>query len=227
MEKRYEKNMTALSQSACESLGGKRVCVAGCGGLGGYVVEMLARTGVGSITAVDYDAFSESNLNRQLFSTESNLGIPKVLAARERIRAVNSAVALHAVEKPLNRETAPQILPGHHVVVDALDNVPARLLLAEYCRELSIPLVHGAIGGWYGQVTTILPGDDTLRLIYQRESGEGAESELGNLAFTAAATAAVQCGEVIKLLTGKGEVLSKQLLRLDLLDNDYTILDLA
>lgn len=227
MEKRYEKNMTALSQSACESLGGKRVCVVGCGGLGGYVVEMLARTGVGSITVVDYDAFSESNLNRQLFSTESNLGVPKVLAARERIRAVNSAVSLHAVEKPLNHETAPQILPGHHVVVDALDNVPARLLLADYCREFSIPLVHGAIGGWYGQVTTILPGDDTIRLIYQGESGGDVESELGNLAFTAAATAAVQCGEVIKLLSGKGEVLSKQLLRLDLLDNDYTILDLA
>lgn len=218
--------MTALSQSACESLADKRVCVVGCGGLGGYVVEMLARTGVGSITVVDYDVFSESNLNRQLFSTESNLGVPKVQAARLRIRQVNSAVALHAVEKPLDCETAPQILPGHHAAVDALDNVPARLLLAEYCRKFSIPLVHGAIGGWYGQVTTILPGDDTFRLIYQGNAGGGVSSELGNLAFTAAATAAVQCGEVIKLLTGKEEILSKRLLRLDLLDNDYTIIDL-
>lgn len=227
MEKRYEKNMTALSQKDCESLAGKRVCVVGCGGLGGYVVEMLARAGVGTITVADYDVFSESNLNRQLFSTESNVGGSKVEAARQRIRAVNSAVTLKAVAKALNHETAGEILSGHHVAVDALDNVPSRLVLAEHCGRYAIPLVHGAIGGWYGQVSTILPGDDTFRLIYQGQGGRGAESELGNLAFTAAATASCQCAEVMKLLTGKGELLSKRLLRLDLLENDFTVIDLA
>lgn len=226
MQKRYERNLPALSATDCQSLTNKRVCVIGCGGLGGYIVELLARTGVGTISVADHDVFSESNLNRQLFSTESNIGVSKARAAGERVRAVNSAVILRAIEKPFCEETAEELLAGHDAAVDALDSVAARLLLAEHCRRRSIPLVHGAIGGWYGQVTTILPGDDTLRLIYQGNGGGDAASELGNLAFTAAATAAVQCGEVIKLLTGRGEVLSKRLLRLDLLDNDYTIIDL-
>lgn len=222
MDNRYEKNISALSPEECESLADKKVCVIGCGGLGGHIVEMLARIGVGHITVVDHDKFCESNLNRQLFSNERNLGVSKVIAAKDRIREVNSRTVVNAVASPLDENNAAAILAGHDVAADALDNLAARLVLQENCRKLNIPLVHGAIAGWYGQVTTIMPGDNSLSLIYRGTSGKGVESELGNLAFAAAATAAVQCGEIVKLLIDRGELLSKKLLRIDLLNNEFT-----
>ncbi len=226
MEERYRENLPALSWDECEGLREKGVCVIGCGGLGGWTAELLARTGVGRLTLVDPDAFRESNLNRQLFATERNLGQYKVEAAAERLLAVNSSVEVRIVHKSLNGENAAGLLAGHDAAVDALDNVPARVLLAAHCRRLSIPLVHGAVEGWYGQVSTILPQDGTMDLIYQDGCEETGCPGGGSLAATAAATAAVQCSEVLKLLTGRGEVLSRRLLLLDLLENQNTIIDL-
>ncbi|MCH5344612.1 MAG: HesA/MoeB/ThiF family protein [Acetatifactor sp.] len=226
MKTRYAPNVPALSRGECESLAEKSVCVIGCGGLGGYVTELLARVGVGRLTLVDPDVFKESNLNRQLFATEHNLGMRKVEVAAERISTVNSSVAVRKIPESLSEENAARLLTGHDVAVDALDNIPTRLLLAKHCRNLSIPLVHGAIGGWYGQVSTILPGDNTLELLYQGDWEETDGPGSGSLSFSAAATAAIECGEVLKLLTEKGEVLSKRLLVLDMLENQNTIIDL-
>lgn len=222
MQNRYKKNISALSPEECENLASKKVCVIGCGGLGGYIVETLARIGVGNITVVDHDMFCESNLNRQLFSTEKNLGVSKAITAKERIGLVNSNVTVNAVTEPLSNDNAAAILAGHDVVADSLDNITARFILQEHCSRLGIPLVHGAIAGWYGQITTVMPGDDSLKLIYKDITSSEKESELGNLAFTAAATASIQCGEIIKLLTGRGEILSKTLLRIDLSTNEFT-----
>ena len=226
MKTRYSANMPALSREECENLSQKRVCVVGCGGLGCFIAELLSRAGVGRLTLVDPDVFQESNLNRQLFATERNLGTRKVKAAAERILAVNSSVTVHAIPERFREENAAQILAGHDAAADALDNVPARLLLAKHCRRLSIPLVHGAVGGWYGQVSTILPQDDTLELLYPGDWEESDGPGAGSFGVTVAATAAAQCGEVLKLLTGKGEVLSKRLLVLDLLENQNTVIDL-
>lgn len=226
MKARYTPNIPALSQDECESLVDKSVCVVGCGGLGGYVAELLARVGVGHLTLVDPDVFQEGNLNRQLFATERNLGTHKVEAAAERISAVNFSVEVRAIPEYINENNAAGLLFGHDVAVDALDNISPRFLLAKHCRDLSIPLVHGAIGGWYGQVSTILPGDDTLELLYQGDWKETDGPDAGSLSFSAAATAAIQCSEVVKLLTGKGEVLSRCLLVLDLLENQNTVIDL-
>lgn len=226
MKTRYVPNVPALSQHECESIAEKSVCVIGCGGLGGYMTELLARVGVGRLTLVDPDVFQESNLNRQLFSTEHNLGIRKVEVAAERISAVNSSVVVCTIPESLSEENAAELLAGHDVAVDALDNIPARFILAKHCRNLSIPLVHGAIGGWYGQVSTILPGNNTLELLYQGDWEETDGPGSGSLSFSVAATAAIECGEVLKLLTGRGEVLSKRLLVLDLLENKNTVIDL-
>ncbi len=223
------KNTLSISKSEQESLRQKRVCVVGCGGLGGYIIEMLTRAGIGQITIVDDDVFCENNLNRQLFSMESNLSMAKVSTIQNQMKHIHPNTVINPMKKLLNNETAIEILWGHHVVVDAVDNIPTRLVLADHCHKLSIPLVHGAIGGWYGQVTTILPKDNTIRLIYQEQWKEGAdiEAEGGSLSFVAATTAFIQCGEVIKLLIGRGAVLSKRLLLIDLLENDFTTIEMG
>jgi molybdopterin/thiamine biosynthesis adenylyltransferase len=206
-----------------------RSCVAviGCGGLGGYVVEELARLGVGRIVVVDPDVFEEHNLNRQLFSSPANLGTAKVDAAAQRIREINPAVTLIPIQAALTRKNGEGLLDGCHLAVDALDSINTRLELAEVCAIRNIPLVHGAIAGWYGHVTTQFPGDDTLQTIYRNgASGKGIEQTLGNPSFTPAVIASLEVAEVCKLLLGQGVPLRGRQLILDLLSMEIHTIDI-
>ncbi|MCL2580444.1 MAG: HesA/MoeB/ThiF family protein [Oscillospiraceae bacterium] len=216
---RYSRNVQALSGVESQSLHTKKVCVVGLGGLGGYLVETLARIGVLHITAVDYDVFEDNNLNRQIFSTELLLGRPKTEGAAIRIGQVNSSVVLKTITEKLVADNAAEILRGHDCVVDALDNIPARLLLQEACEELNTPLVHGSIAGWYGQVAAIFPGDRLLNKIYKNAgvTGKGVEKQLGNLPFTASVVASIQAAQTVKILCGR-KVLRGALIQIDLLN---------
>lgn len=226
---RYSRNMKTLSKEENDRLKEFKVCVVGCGGLGGYVIEMLGRIGVGSITAVDGDVFAESNLNRQILSSVETLGLGKALMAKLRMEKINPLIKVEIVPEMLTEENSLGILKNHHVVVDALDSIPARLLLQDSCKKLNIPMIHGAIAGWYGQITTIFPGDDTLNKIYNkdREDSKGIEKEMGNPSFTPALTASIEVSEVIKLLIGRGELLRKKMLFIDLLSCEYDIVPIG
>lgn len=224
--KRYIKNMNMLSKEENERLKGFKVCVIGCGGLGGYIIEMLGRLGIGHITAVDGDKFDETNLNRQLLAHTNNLNCSKALEAKERMKKVNPLITVNSIQERLTEENGEDILKGHDVIIDAVDNVKTKLLIQELCNKLNIPMVHGAIGGWYGQVTTILPGDNTLNLLYDDENVKGIESELGNPSFTPATIASIEVSEALKLLLNKGELLRKKLLYIDLLEHNYFVNEL-
>lgn len=223
---RYQRNISTLSIEENESLKNYRVCVVGCGGLGGYVIEMLGRIGVGNIAAIDGDVFEESNLNRQILSDSESLGVKKALRAKERMERVNPHIQVEAVVERLTSSNGMDILKGADVVVDALDSIETRLMLEKLCEELEIPLVHGAIGGWYGQVTTVLPGDGTLKRFYGGKATQGIEKKLGNPSFTPALVASIEVSEVIKLLIKRGELLSKKLLVIDLLEQEYEVIQL-
>lgn len=218
--------MNTLSQDENNSLKSRKVCVIGCGGLGGYIIEELGRIGVGYITAVDADVFDETNLNRQILSDITLIGISKSKAAKDRMMRVNPEITLNALHQRLNEENGIEILKGHHVVVDALDNATTKKLLGRLCRELNIPLVHGAIGGWYGQVSTIFPGDETLNLIYKDDKAAGVEKQLGNPPFTPAIIASIQVSEVIKILINRGELLRNSILYIDLLNMDFDLISI-
>ena len=226
---RYIRNMKTLSKEENDKLKEFKVCVVGCGGLGGYVIEMLGRIGIGSITAVDGDVFAESNLNRQILSSTETIGLGKALMAKQRMEKINPLIEVKVVSEMLTEENSLDILKDHHVVVDALDSIPTRLMLQESCKKLNIPMIHGAIAGWYGQVTTIFPGDDTLNKIYGKDKKEskGIEKEMGNPSFTPALTASIEVSEVIKLLIGRGELLRKKILFIDLLSSEYDIVPLG
>lgn len=222
LKNRYDRNRI-FSRDQQDELGEKRAAVIGCGGLGGYAIEMLARAGVGHIRVCDGDVFDETNLNRQLFCTEAMLGEKKAEAAAERIKAVNSGIEVEAFCCNLYEENAIRILDGCNVVIDALDNVRDKLLLQKICREQEIPMIHGAIGGWFGQVTTIFPGNDTLSLIYSHDAE--VSQELGNPSFSPAMIAAVQVSEAIKVMLGSDDVLMRKLLFIDLMTNDFQIVE--
>ncbi|HIJ82531.1 MAG TPA: HesA/MoeB/ThiF family protein, partial [Desulfuromonadales bacterium] len=202
---RYQRNRQAIS--ACDQLAlfCSSVAVIGCGGLGGYVVEELARLGVGRIVVIDPDVFEEHNLNRQLFSSTANLGRAKVEAATARVSEINPAVTLVPIQEAFSPANGEDLLKGCQIAVDALDSIQVRLELAELCTTMNIPLVHGAIAGWFGHVATQFPGDSTLQTIYSSwKGGKGVEQTLGNPSFTPAVIASIEVAEVCKLLLGQG-----------------------
>lgn len=200
MEKRYERNLPALSETDCSLLREKTVCIVGCGGLGGYLTEYLARLGIGTIRCVDGDAFDETNLNRQLLSTEKALGVCKAEAAAARVRAVNSDVTAQFIPAFLTEANARGIIEGCDAVLDALDSIPARRILAAACDAARIPYIYGAISGWVAQAGVSLPGDALIEKLYPKDT---VLTDKSVLSFTPALCASMQAALCVKVLTGQ------------------------
>jgi len=217
---RYARNKNSLTEQDQEKIAGCRVLIAGCGGLGSYVTELLARVGVGRLTIVDGDVFEESNLNRQLYCTAETMGKSKAEAAAERIGEVNPLVTCEAICEFLTEENADRIVAGHDIAVDALDNADTRALLLAAAARAGIPLVHGAIAGFQGRVSVIYPGDATGALLSGGQN-RGIEQEAGNLSFTASCVASVQAAETVKCLLSKGQICRNRTIEVDLLGGTF------
>jgi len=200
MDVRYKRNIPALTEAECVTLQNKRVLVVGCGGLGGHIIDMLARIGLGSLRVVDGDVFEASNLNRQLLSEVPLLGVKKAKAAAEHIRRVNPDIDAESVEEFMTVENAQRLIADCDIVMDALDNVPSRKILAAVCGEAGIPYVYGAIQGWVAQAAVSMPGDNLIEALFPEEIEIRDKSVLS---FTPALCASMQVSLCVKLLTGR------------------------
>jgi len=185
--------------------------------------------GVGRLALVDGDTYQDSNLNRQLGCTEEVLGRPKASTLAERLRVVNGAVEVVSHDERLTATNAHVLLSGADAVVDALDSIHTRLLVQRTASELGIPLVHGAIAGWTGQVMTVLPGDAGLEALYGANPplDRGIEARTGTPSPTPMMVSAWLVQECAKLLTGKGALLRHRLLVLDALFGEVTEVGMA
>jgi molybdopterin/thiamine biosynthesis adenylyltransferase len=216
---RYLRNLGTIGLEGQARLLRATVAVVGLGGLGGYVTEALARMGVGRLILIDGDVFEDHNLNRQLLSAEDKLGTSKAEAARQRVGKINGAVEVITHTAMLSAENLPRLLADVEVVVDALDRLPIRFVLQDGAQVLGIPMVHGGIAGFLGQVMTILPGDPGLRSLYgdpEQIPEQGLEAELGTPAATPMAVAAWEAQEAVKILVGRGDILRNRLLLMDM-----------
>ena len=197
---RYARNLGTLGMEGQRRLLEAKVSVLGLGGLGGYVVEELGRMGVGRIVGIDPEVFEESNLNRQLLSEQGKLEMKKVDAAADRLARVNGAVEFvgHAMRL---EEVADEVWQVD-VVFDCLDNAASRVVLGGKCAAAGVPLVHGAIGGWWGEVGVIWPGSEVLEQVYGARKGGGLEVQEGTPAFTAGVAGSMMVARGVKVLTG-------------------------
>ncbi|OQY41546.1 MAG: molybdopterin biosynthesis protein MoeB [Fusobacteriia bacterium 4572_74] len=216
---RYSRNKKLISPTEQKKLSKSTVVILGLGGLGGYAVEMLTRVGVGKLILVDFDKFETTNLNRQIISTEDNLGLLKVEEAQKRVKSINPEIEVMAVNKRISSNNIDDIIKEADVVVDALDSSVLKKIVERSCNKNNIPMVHGAIGGWIAQVAVIMPGDFILDKIYKEDD---LENKMGNPSFIPALAASIQVGEVIKLLLNKGELLNNEILYIDLEYNSFT-----
>jgi molybdopterin-synthase adenylyltransferase len=222
---RYIRNMDSLSIKDQITLLQSRVCIVGLGGLGGTVVETLARIGVGTMTVIDGDVFDESNLNRQLLSSEQNLSQTKTAAALEKILTLNASLVIKDHTEMMDAENAVRLLEHVDVAVDCLDSIQARFVLENAAKKVGIPMVSAAVAGFSGQLTAIFPEDRGLELVYgpmeKQSAPRGAETTLGNLAFTVSLMASLECAETINILLNKNSDLRNRLLIVDLKEHTF------
>lgn len=218
---RYTRNRGSLSLEEQIGLSRAQVSVIGAGGLGGCVIELLARLGIGRLLVVDHDRFDETNLNRQALSRADNVGAFKAEEAVRAVNAINPAVEVISHTARLTEANAEAVLIGSLAAVDALDNIPDRFLLEAAAQRLAIPLVHAALAGFEGQLMTIFPHDRGLEMLYgrppaRRDHPVRPEAVLGVPTPTPALLATLQAMEVLKILTGRGQPIRNAMLHIDL-----------
>ncbi len=217
---RYMRNGDCITEDEQQLLSRARVCVLGCGGLGGYIIEMLARAGFGYLKVVDGDVFDESNLNRQILSNPDNLGRNKALAAGLHVQAINSEINCVPIPEYISADNVQAHIGDCDIVMDALDDMAVRKIVAGACQEMGKVYIYGAIAGWYGQVATIHSGDVTYPLLFDYHQRRGEEVRLGNPSFTPAVVAGIEVSECVKTILNKGKSLRNSMISIDLLNNE-------
>lgn len=131
-----------VGEEGTDRLGRAKIAVFGLGGAGSYVVEALARCGVGSLTLIDHDVISASNINRQLFALQSTVGRKKVQVAKERIRDIDENILVHTYETFYNEDTAGMFdLKNYDYIVDTIDTMPSKILLIEQAKACRVPVI--------------------------------------------------------------------------------------
>jgi len=218
----YSRNMGIMSNDELQKFVSTKALIVGVGGLGGYIASSLARIGVSSIVIVDFDSFDESNLNRQLYASFKTLNESKVEVVKKGLLDINPKIEITALHMKFDESFDHANFKDVDIVFDAVDNIKSKVLLERFCTDLNIPLIHGAIAGWYGQIGIIMPGSNILNKLY-KDSDHGIESELMSPTFTPAIIGNMMISEFVKY-TLKKEALINQILYVDLLTHEYRIM---
>ncbi len=187
------------------------VLVVGAGGLGSPALTYLAAAGVGRLTIVDDDVVDVSNLQRQVLYGTADVGAPKVERAADRLRALNPDVTVTTHRVRFTPRTGPDLLSGHHVVLDCADNYETRYAVSDACAALGIPDVWAAIGAFDGAISVFWrSAGPCYRCLHPNPPIPGTvppASAVGVLGALPGTLGAMQAVEAIKVLTGAGTAL--------------------
>jgi len=206
---RYKRQILSFGEDGQEKLKKAHIFIAGAGGLGSPISIYLAVAGVGTITLVDKDVVELTNLNRQILHYDQDVGRKKTESAEEKLRAINPDITIKTIDITIDESNAAELVGNANGIVDAMDNFPIRYLLNDVAIGKKIPLFHGAIRGFYGQATTIIPGKTAcLRCIFPRAPPKEVFPVIG---VTPGLIGLVQATEVVKYLLGSGELLANRL----------------
>ncbi|MBU1171499.1 MAG: ThiF family adenylyltransferase [Proteobacteria bacterium] len=218
---RYLRNSPSISIEDQIILGESEVAVVGAGGLGGHVIQLLCRLGIGRLLVCDPDTFDQTNLNRQSLCFTHNQGMFKAEEAVRQCALINPAVEVKAHVLSITHSGQIALFSHTNVVIDALDNAKDRLILSSISKDLGIPMVHGAVAGFEGRVMTHFPGDTGMNTLYSSEKegcaeSPGAEHVLGTPALAPALIAPFQVMATVKILLNRGDMKHNCLLHVDL-----------
>ena len=224
---RYQRHLQLpeVGEEGQLSLLDAKVLLLGAGGLGSPAAMYLAAAGIGTLGIIDMDVVDESNLQRQILHNIERVGARKVDSAKETINSLNPDVNVVAYDARLSSENILDILEGYDVVVDGADNFPSRYLLNDASVKLGIPVVHGSIFRFEGQVTVFDPRDGvTYRDMQPEAPSENIVpncAEAGVLGVLPGIVGSIQALETIKLILNIGENLSGRLVVFDSLEMTF------
>lgn len=209
-----------------ERLAAARVLLVGCGALGSSHAEMLARAGVGNLRIVDRDFVELSNLQRQTLFSEADAleRLPKAIAARNRITAINSSINVEPIVADINNSNVESFLEGCDLVLDGSDNFQVRYLLNDACVKRGKKWIYGAAVSSYGSTMTIMPGETPcLRCIFDEmpDAGSAPTCDMAGVIMPIITTvSAIQVSEALKILVGDLDSLHGSLMQFDVWAND-------
>ncbi|MCQ2437518.1 MAG: tRNA threonylcarbamoyladenosine dehydratase [Clostridia bacterium] len=160
MKESLKRTAMLMGEPAIDKLAAARVIIFGVGGVGGYVAEALARSGVGHMTLVDNDVVSESNLNRQIVALRSTIGMPKVECMKRRIADIDPDIVVDAVQAFYLPENASEFdLASYDYIIDCIDTVAAKIDLAVRAQALNVPIISAMGAGNKLDPTAFRVGD--------------------------------------------------------------------
>ncbi|GAW93745.1 HesA/MoeB/ThiF family protein [Calderihabitans maritimus] len=214
-----------------EKLLQSRVLIVGAGGLGSPVAYYLTAAGVGHIGIVDSDVVDLSNLQRQILHRTADVGKRKVDSAQEKLEALNPDVEIITYHTRLGKENVRELIADYDLIIDGVDNFPARYLLNDACVLSGKTLVEAGILRWDGMVMTIKPGEGPCyRCVFPSPPPPGAVpscQEAGVIGAVAGVMGVLQAGEALKILLGVGKPLVGRLLIFDALESRFREVEVA
>ncbi len=229
---RYLRNKDAITLDEQIILAKSKVAIIGAGGLGGHVILSLARLGIGHLVIIDRDVFDESNLNRQALSTTESIGFSKSESAARITGWINPGVIITPFLVKIETSNIDGMLDGVNAVVDALDNISDRFVLEKSAKKLKIPMVHGAVAGFEGQVMTIFPDDPGLKSLYgsdqeERDKSKSPEAILGVPTIAPSYVSTLQTMEVLKIILKRGNLFRNTMVHVDLETGQFNKFELS
>lgn len=212
-KERYSRQIRLFGEGGQEKLKRTGVFIAGAGGLGSVISLYMAAAGFGKIRICDCDYVELSNLNRQILHAGADLGRAKAKSAYETLTGINPEIEVEALVETISPDSIDPLLQGCDLIMDAMDNFPVRYLLNRAALQRNIPLFHGAICGYQGQATTIIPGKTAcLSCIFPRAPPAATFPALGS---TCGVIGSIQVTEAVKYVAGTGQLLENRLLLWD------------
>ena len=214
----FEKNDDFFTVEETDRIRHTHVMIVGAGALGQMTAHMLVRSGFTRLTVADGDCFTSDNANRQLYAVPETEGLKKVKVLRTELEKINAEAQIRVEDLFVDETNGRRLAASADILVDCVDNIKTKKYLEKLAGSLGICLVHGAVEGWFGQVSTVFPGDGTLTFLYP----EDREQTVSALMVTVNVVASLQAAEVIKLAIRGGETIRRKILYVDMRNSDFS-----
>lgn len=219
-------SLPEIGQEGQEKLKNARVLVIGAGGLGSPLLIYLAAAGIGTIGIVDDDVVSISNLQRQILYSTSEVGFKKVEVASRKLSTLYPEIEIELFDFRLNEENTEEIFKNYDVIADCTDNYKTRALIGEVSAKLNKPLAFASVLNYEGQISVFnFEGGPAYKDLYPSIPKDGIykENEIGLLGVLPGIAGTLQANEIIKIITGYGEIIRGKLLVFNIQENRFNL----
>lgn len=223
VKERFKRNtiIEEIGETGQQKLFNSKVLIAGAGGLGCGLITNLVSAGVGSLGIIDYDCVELSNLNRQFIYTEKSIGQPKTEEAYKWIKNYNPLTNVDIYKLRIEESSETGFFEGYNLVIDCFDSYKSKFILNEICVKKKLPLIHGGVEEFFGQVITVIPQKTACLGCFLDYSEFDLTNGKGIISSTAGVISSIQSMEAVKFLTGLNNLLTNTLLSYDGIKQEF------